>query len=97
MSPASSFFLLSRPRVFRWCQVPKTDEGDQVIGPATQFLPDVIDQEVDAAAFSDGAGQRFAADRFAGRENRRLDAVHPFAPARFRRQVIQLAVKQAVA
>jgi hypothetical protein len=35
-------------------------------------------------------------DRFAGGKDGRFDAVHPFAPARLRRQVIQFPVKQLV-
>jgi hypothetical protein len=83
--------------VGRPCQVPKTaGDGDQIIGPAAQFFTDVVDQEVDAAAFADDPRQRLAADRLAGCKDRRFDAVHPFAPAHLRRQVIQLSVKQLV-
>ena len=46
--------------------------------------------------FADDPRQRLAADRLAGRKDRRLDAIHPFAPARLRRQMIQLPIKQTV-
>lgn len=33
---------------------------------------------------------------FAGGENARLDAVHPLAPPRFRRQMIELSIEQPI-
>ena len=75
---------------------PAAGHGDQVVGPPAQFLTDVVDQKVDAAAFSHNPRQRLAADRLARGENGGLDTVHPFAPAHVRRQVIQLPIKQLV-
>jgi hypothetical protein len=76
--------------------LPAAGDGDQVIGPPAQFFTDVVDEEIDAAAFSDDAGKGFSVHWLAGRKNRCLDAMHPFAPPRLRRQVIQLPVKQLV-
>jgi hypothetical protein len=75
---------------------PAASDRNQIVGSAAQFLADVVDKQIDAAGFADDPHQRLARDRFAGGKDRRLDAMHPFAPARIRRQVIQLPVKQLV-
>ena len=60
-------------------------DRNQVIGPAAQFLANVIDQKVEIAVLPHDTREDAALDRLAGGKGRRLDAVHPFAPARFRR------------
>ncbi|ESY29565.1 hypothetical protein X748_27760 [Mesorhizobium sp. LNJC386A00] len=72
---------------------PAAGDGDQVIGAIAQFLADVVDQELNAAALSHNAAKRFATGSLAAKIVGR-DAVHPLAPTRFRRQVLQLPVKQ---
>jgi hypothetical protein len=77
--------------------LPATGDGNQIVGSAAQLLADIVDEKIDAAALSHDPRQRLAADRLAGGKNGGLDAVHPFAPARLRRQVIQLAVEEPLA
>lgn len=76
--------------------LPATSDANEVIGSTAQFFADVVDEKINAAAFADDASQRLAADWFTGSKDRGLDTVHPFAPTRLRRQVIQLPVKQLV-
>ncbi|BCH19006.1 hypothetical protein MesoLjLa_58570 [Mesorhizobium sp. L-2-11] len=75
---------------------PAAGDRNQIIGSTAQLLADVVDEEINAAAFSDDPGEHFAVDWLAGRKNRCLDAMHPFAPAGLRRQVIQFPVKQLI-
>ena len=74
--------------------LPAAGDRDDVIGTAAQFLPDIVDQELDAAVLADHARQSLAADRFAGSENHGFRPQHPFAPAQIRRQILKLAVEQ---
>jgi len=77
--------------------LPAAGDSDQVVGAAAQFLADVVDEKIDAAGLADDASQRRTPNRLAGGKDRCLDSVHPFTPARFRRQVVQLPIKQAFA
>lgn len=75
---------------------PAAGDRNQIVRAAAQLLADVVDEKINAAAFPDDAGEYFAVDRLANGEDRCFDPVHPFAPTRFRRQMIQFPVKQLV-
>lgn len=77
--------------------LPSAGDGHEIIGPAGEFDADVVDEEIGIAACANHASEDSACHQFARGKNDRLDALHPFAPARFRRQMLQLAVKQAAA
>src|SRR5271165_711600 len=76
-------------------KTPTAGDGDDLIRTAAQFVANILDDEVEVAAAPDDARQVLAQDRLGGGEDRRLDAAHPFAPARRRRQVFELAVEVA--
>ncbi len=77
--------------------LPAAGNRHQFVGPGTEFLPKVFDQQVDAAVFSHHPRQRLAADRLGRGKNHRLDPQHPFLPTQFLRQIFQLPIKQACA
>ena len=52
--------------------------------------------QLEAARLADDPRQFLPLDRLGRGEDHRLDAAHPFAPARRRRQVLELAVQFAV-
>ena len=74
---------------------PAARDADDLIGTAAQFVADVVDDELEVAGLADDARKVLAQHRLGGGEDHRLDPAHPFAPARRRRQVLELAVEFA--
>ena len=98
VSSVSCIYGLGSPkdyeRMILFLRQGDTRDRDDVIGTAAQFLPDIVDQELDAAVLADHARQSLAADRFAGSENHGFRPQHPFAPAQIRRQILKLAIEE---
>jgi hypothetical protein len=72
---------------------PAAGHGDELIRPPAQFFTDVFDDQVEVAALADHTRQNLAVYRRGRSKNHRLDAAHPFAPAQFPGQVLELDIE----
>ena len=76
-------------------ETPSAGDRNDLVGAPAQFVANIVDDELEVAGFADDARQVLPQDRLSGGEDRRLDAAHPFAPARRRRQVFEFEVEVA--
>ena len=77
-------------------KAPSSGDGDELVGTPAQFVANVVDDQIEVAGLADDARQVLPQHRLGGGENDRFDPAHPFAPARRRRQVLEVEVEVAV-
>jgi hypothetical protein len=74
-------------------KAPAAGHRDEFERARPQFRSNIVEDQIDVAVRADHPRQIFAQDRPGGGEHDRLDAAHPFAPAQFRRQVLELDIE----
>ncbi|OJH51526.1 hypothetical protein ATN81_01385 [Agrobacterium pusense] len=61
--------------------LPAAGDRHQFVGSIPKLLDEIVDQQIDAAIFSNHPRQRLSADGLGRSKDHRLDPHHPFPPA----------------